>query len=65
VVIIEMDKARNGRFVEIVGSYNPRSEPPQVVLKHERIAHWLSVGAQPSETVKSLLKKWPEAKAAS
>jgi small subunit ribosomal protein S16 len=60
-----MDKARNGRFVEIVGSYNPRSEPPQVVLKHERIAHWLSVGAQPSETVKSLLKKWPEAKAAS
>ena len=65
VVIIEGDKARNGRFVEIVGSYNPRHEPPQVVLKHERIAHWLSVGAQPSETVKSLLKKWPEPKVAS
>jgi small subunit ribosomal protein S16 len=65
VVIIEGDKARNGRFVEIVGSYNPRHEPPQVVLKQERITHWLSVGAQPSETVKSLLKKWPEPKVAS
>jgi len=65
VVIIEGDKARNGRFVEIVGSYNPRSEPPQVVLKHERIAHWISVGAQPSETVESLLKKWPQQKVAS
>jgi small subunit ribosomal protein S16 len=64
-VIIEGEKARDGRFVEIVGSYNPRSEPPQVVLKHDRIAHWISVGAQPSETVQSLLKKWPQQEVAS
>lgn len=60
VVVIEGDRARDGRFVEIVGSYNPRSHVPQVVLKHERIAYWMGVGAQPSETVKSLLKKWPQ-----
>ena len=65
VVIIEGDNARDGRFVEIVGSYNPRREPPHVVLNHERIAHWIDVGAQPSETVKSLLKKWPQQKLAS
>jgi small subunit ribosomal protein S16 len=65
VVIIEGDKARNGRFVEVVGSYNPRSDLPQVTLKHERIAYWIGVGAQPSETVRSLLKKWPQQKVAS
>jgi small subunit ribosomal protein S16 len=65
VIIIEGDKARDGRFVEIVGSYNPRGNVPQVVLKHERIAYWISVGAQPSETVKSLLKNWPQQKLAS
>jgi small subunit ribosomal protein S16 len=57
VVVIEAAKARNGRFVEIVGSYNPRHEPPQVVLNRERITYWLGVGAQPSETVESLLKR--------
>lgn len=65
VVIIDGERARDGRFVEIVGSYNPRHEPPQVVLNHERIAHWISVGAQPSETVESLLKKWPQERIAS
>jgi small subunit ribosomal protein S16 len=65
VVIIDSNKARNGRFVEIVGSYNPRREPPQVVLNHERISHWIGVGAQPSETVRSLLRKWPQPGAAS
>jgi small subunit ribosomal protein S16 len=65
VVIIQAEKARDGRFVEIVGSYNPRSHPPEVSLNHERIAHWIGAGAQPSETVKSLLKRWPREKAAS
>jgi small subunit ribosomal protein S16 len=65
VVVIEATKARNGRFVEIVGSYNPRREPPEVVLNHERITYWLGVGAQPSETVESLLKKVPQESAAS
>ena len=61
VVVIEGERARDGRFVEILGSYNPRHEPPQLILKHERIADWIAVGAQPSETVQSLLKKSPKA----
>lgn len=64
VVVIEGDRARNGRFVEILGSYNPRREPPEVALNHERVAYWIGVGAQPSETVRSLLKKMPKAEAA-
>ncbi len=57
VVVIEGEKARNGRFVEILGHYNPRVQPPQLVLKHDRVAYWVGVGAQPSETVRSLLKQ--------
>lgn len=60
VVVIEGGRARDGRFVEILGSYNPRHEPPQVILKHERVAYWIGVGAQPSETVRSLLKQTPK-----
>lgn len=63
VVVIEGERARDGRFVEIVGSYNPRREPPEVTLNHERVAYWMGVGAQPSETVRSLLKKTPQAEA--
>ncbi len=59
VVVIESEKARNGRFVEILGSYHPRHQPPEVNLKRERVAYWIGVGAQPSETVRSLLKKAP------
>ncbi|MGH9444384.1 MAG: 30S ribosomal protein S16 [Terriglobia bacterium] len=65
VVVIEAEKARNGRFLEIVGSYNPRHEPPQVALNRERITYWLGVGAQPSETVESLLKGTPQQNTAS
>ena len=57
IVVIEGEKARDGRFVEILGHYNPRRHPPELVLDRERAAHWLSRGAQPSETVKSFLKK--------
>ncbi len=59
VVVIEKDRARDGRSVEIVGLYNPLTKPATVQLKHERIAHWLSVGAQPSGTVARLLKENP------
>ena len=59
IVVIEGEKARDGRFVEILGHYNPRRHPPELVLDRERAAHWLSRGAQPSETVKSFLKKAP------
>jgi small subunit ribosomal protein S16 len=57
VVAIEREKARNGRFVEILGHYNPRRNPAEVVLKRDRIEYWLGRGAQPSETVRSLLKR--------
>lgn len=55
VVVIEKERARNGRPVEVVGTYNPRTNPASFDLKRERIAHWLSKGAQCSERVRKLL----------
>lgn len=57
VVVIDRKRARDGRFVEIVGHYNPRSAPVEIVLKAERIQYWLKQGAQPSDTVRSLLRR--------
>jgi small subunit ribosomal protein S16 len=62
VVVIEKANARDGRFVEIVGHYNPRTNPVEVVLKRDRIDYWLSKGAQPSDTVRSLLSRKEEPK---
>lgn len=59
IVVIEKDRARNGRSIEVVGTYNPRTNPASVSLKHERIAYWRSVGAQFSETVAKLVAKNP------
>ena len=58
VVVIEKDRARNGRSVEVVGTYNPRTNPASVLLKLERIEYWTGKGAQLSETVGKLLKKY-------
>jgi small subunit ribosomal protein S16 len=57
VVVAERRQARDGSFVEIVGHYNPRTNPPIVELNMERVRHWLERGAQPSETVHSLLNR--------
>jgi len=57
VVVIEKDRARNGRSVEVVGTYNPRTNPASVDLKYDRITYWISKGAQFSETVGKLVKK--------
>jgi small subunit ribosomal protein S16 len=57
VVVIDRERARDGRFVEIIGHYNPRLNPPEIVLKRERVDYWIAKGAQPSETVQSFLKK--------
>lgn len=62
VVVIEKANARDGRFVEIVGHYNPRKDPAEVVLKQERIDYWLSQGAQPSNTVRDFLNRKEEPK---
>ena len=59
VVVIDREKARDGRFIEILGHYNPRRNPPELVLNRERVSYWLGRGAQPSETVRSLIKKAP------
>jgi small subunit ribosomal protein S16 len=59
VVVIDKERARNSRSVEVVGFYNPVSQPQVVNLKHERIEYWLKTGAQPSETVSRLLKNNP------
>jgi small subunit ribosomal protein S16 len=59
VVVIEKDRARNGRSIEVVGTYNPRTNPASVNLKHERISYWRGVGAQLSPTVAKLVEKFP------
>jgi len=56
VVVIEKERARNGRPVEVVGTYNPRTNPATFDLKRERISYWVSKGAQLSERVGKLLK---------
>jgi small subunit ribosomal protein S16 len=59
VVVIEKERARDGRAIEIVGHYNPVADPAQVQLKHERISHWMKCGAKPSDTVARLLASNP------
>jgi small subunit ribosomal protein S16 len=56
VVVADSRSPRDGRFVEVIGFYNPRTEPETVTIKEERALHWLSVGAQPSRAVDRLLK---------
>ena len=59
VVVIEKDRARNGRSIEVVGTYNPRTSPASVDLKHDRIAYWRGVGAQLTPIVAKLVEKNP------
>jgi small subunit ribosomal protein S16 len=56
VVVADKEAPRDGRFVEIVGQYNPKTMPGSINFDEERIYHWLSVGAQPSESVAKLFK---------
>ncbi len=59
IVVIEKDRARNGRSIEVVGTYNPRTSPASVDLKHERIDYWRGVGAQLSPRVEKLVSAHP------
>jgi small subunit ribosomal protein S16 len=63
VVVADSRAWRDGRFVEVLGHYDPRREPAVVKIDSERAKYWIGKGARPSETVRSLLKK-AEAKAA-
>lgn len=64
IVVSNSESPRDGRFLEIVGTYDPRQDPPAVTVKEELLSLWLSRGAKPTETVASLLKRWKAAAAA-
>ena len=57
VVVADSRMPRDGRFLENVGSYDPSQTPKKFTLKHDRIAHWIKQGAEPTETVANLLKQ--------
>jgi small subunit ribosomal protein S16 len=55
IVVAQSTSSRDGRFIEKIGSYNPNTDPSTVVLKTDRAVHWLMVGAQPTDTARSIL----------
>ncbi len=56
VVVMDKRKPRNGRTVEVVGTYDPLKKPAEIKLDAERVKYWLGCGAQPSDTVRSFLR---------
>jgi small subunit ribosomal protein S16 len=64
IVVIEKDRARDGRSIEVVGLYNPRTSPATVQLKKDRVDYWVSKGAQLSPTLARLYKNAAAAPAA-
>jgi small subunit ribosomal protein S16 len=57
IVAADIEKPRDGRFLELLGTYNPMVEPAAITLKEDRIKYWLGEGAKPSTTVQSILKQ--------
>jgi small subunit ribosomal protein S16 len=57
VVVTEARSPRDGRFIEEIGYYHPRQNPPGFYIREERARHWLACGAQPSQTVRTLLRR--------
>lgn len=57
VVATDIRSPRDGRYLEAVGSYDPRMHPPELKFKEERVFHWLRKGAQPTDTVRSLFRR--------
>jgi small subunit ribosomal protein S16 len=57
IVVTDSRAARDSSFVEILGHYNPRTKPALVDIKQERVDYWISKGAQPSDTVRTLIKR--------
>ncbi|MBD3176791.1 MAG: 30S ribosomal protein S16 [Armatimonadia bacterium] len=57
VVVADAKAPRDGGFLEIIGHYNPRTQPPVVEIDKERTMHWLGVGAQPTEAARALLRR--------
>jgi small subunit ribosomal protein S16 len=66
IVAASSEAPRDGRFLEVLGTYNPLTSPATIQVKEDRVLDWLGKGAQPSDTVKSLLRTvgvWSKAKA--
>jgi small subunit ribosomal protein S16 len=61
IVVTEIAAARDGRFVEVIGHYNPRTTPEKLTIDNDRLQHWLKAGAQASDTVRTLIDRMPPA----
>ena len=57
VVVADVDSPRDGRIIEMIGFYNPRTDPPTFEVNEERARYWLSQGAQPTDSVARILRK--------
>ena len=57
IVVADSTRPRDGRFIEVIGTYDPRKKENSVSLKNDRADHWLGVGAQPTDTVRSILRR--------
>ena len=64
VVVTDSKAARDSSYVEVLGTYNPRTKPETLKLDRERLAHWLKAGAVASDTVRTLVDRMPPAEAA-
>jgi small subunit ribosomal protein S16 len=61
VVVTDSRAARDSSFVEVLGFYNPRTTPETLNVKQDRLDHWLKAGAQPSDTIRTLVARMPPA----
>ncbi len=61
VVVTDSRAARDSSYVEVLGTYNARTKPEALKIDRERLAHWMKLGAQPSDTVRTLVDRMPEA----
>lgn len=57
IVVCDKEAPRDGAFIEVIGTYNPRTEPETVLVQEDRALYWMKVGAQPSEAVQQLFRK--------
>lgn len=64
VVVTDSRAARDSSFVEVLGSYNPRTKPETLKVDRDRLSHWLKAGAQPSDSVRTLVDRMPPEPAA-
>lgn len=64
IVVADSRRARDGRIIEKIGTYNPMTNPSEIVLDEEKVNQWIKNGAQPTDTARALIKKFKEAKKA-